>query len=211
MTLTAIALLTISRYGQAQTGTNSVAYSILNFGAATAETTGASNPTAVGYALLQPAVTTTPTGVAILEFRRNGVLITETGVPATATMTSGRTYAEVNGPINTAIALENPSSLPVVISYSLPYKAVTNYGPNSFTLAGSAQIAKFLSEAPFNIRSGFAGTFSFVASAPVAIVALRTLINERSELLITTQTVASLPNVSSGSPFLLAHFADGGG
>jgi len=142
--------------------------------------------------------------------RQNGVLVTETGVPGYVTMISGRTYAEVNGPTNTGIAFANTNSSPVVISFNFTDQAGNDFAQNSFMLAANAQMAKFLNEAPFN-ATPFAGTFTFSASAPVTIVALRTFANQRGEFLVTSQTVTSIPDTVSADALVMGHFADGGG
>src|SRR5262249_46017523 len=141
----------------------------------------------------------------------NDVLVTETGVPGVTAITSGRTYAEVNGPINTGLAFANPNGSSVVVSFSVTDQFGFDRGQSSFTLNANAQMSRFLSEQPFNLTSGFIGTLTFNSSAPVDVIALRTLINERSEFLATTQPVAPLPGDIFGAPIVLAHFADGAG
>src|SRR5262245_2288737 len=207
----ALAVLAIPRLLDAQGGASSVAYSTANFGATTLGTTGVGVTMAVGYATAQPVASTTPTGFAILGLRQNGVLVTETGVPGTTTNTSGRTFAEVTGPINTGLAIVNPSSAPVVVSFNFTDQAGNDLGQNSFTLAANAHLARFFSEAPFGLRSGFIGTFTLNSAAPIAVTAVRTLVNERSQFLMTTQPIVTLPSDTSVGPPLLAHFAEGGG
>ena len=207
----ALTVLAIPKYLVAQAGTSSVAYSTANFGATSIETTGASVPAVVGYAKAQPVASTAPTGFAILGFRQNSVLVTETAVPGTTAITSGRTFAEVNGPINTGLAMVNPSSAAIIVSFNFTDQAGNDFGQNSFTLAANAHIARFFSEAPFGLRPGFIGTLTFNSSAPIAVTAVRTLVNERSQFLMTTQPVVTLPGDISVGPLLLAHFADGGG
>ena len=72
-------------------------------------------------------------------------------------------------------------------------------------------MAKFLTEAPFNSGSSVNGSFTFTASAPVAVVALRGLTNERSEFLMTTLPVADLSLPAATDAVLFPHFAEGGG
>src|SRR5207249_7891966 len=47
-------------------------------------------------------------GLGILGFRQNDVLVTEASVPASTLLLAGGTYAEVNGPVNTGLAIVNP-------------------------------------------------------------------------------------------------------
>jgi hypothetical protein len=214
MRLTAIsvtAILMISAPGFAQTGTSSVSYSTPDRGGMVIETAGgANNPVVVGYARVQPSASTTPAAAAIFDLRQNGVLVAEAAVPGMTTTASGRTYAEVNSPINTGVAFANPSSAPVTISFNFTDQNGNDFGQSSFVLAANAQTAKFLSESPFRAPS-FAGTFTFNASAPVGVISLRTILNQRGEFLVFTQTVTPLPDTLSSSTVVMGHFADGGG
>src|SRR5262245_7220236 len=146
----ALTAVSIPRYLDAQTLTSSVPYSTPNRGAFSIETTQSPNTARVGYARAQPTISTAPTGVAIFGLHQNNVLVTEAGVPGTTAITSGRTFAEVNGPVNTGLAIANPNSAPVVVSFSFTDQFGNNSGPASFTLNANAQISRFINEAPFN-------------------------------------------------------------
>lgn len=196
--------------GFAQTRTSSVPFTTADRGGAVIETLGDSFVITAGYARVQPSLSTTPTGAAIFALRQNGVLVAEAGVPGMNTMLSGRTYAEVNGPINTGVAIVNPNSTPVTISFNFTDASGNDFGQNTFSLDGNSQIARFLNQEPFS-ASSFSGSFSFSASAPVAAIAIRSLVNERGEFLMTTQPVTPMPASFSASPFIVAHFADGSG
>ena len=195
----------------AQSSTSSVSYTTPDRGGTIIETAGGTDALVVGYGRVQPSTSTSPSGVAIFGLRQNGVLVTEAGVPGMNAMLSGRTYAEVNGIINTGVAFANPNSSPVVVSFNFTDQNGNDFGQSSFALEGNAQMARFLDQVPFNISGGFAGTFTFSASAPVAVIALRTIVNQRGEFLVTTQTVAQLPDTASASALVMGHFADGGG
>ena len=54
------------------------------------------------------------------------------------------------------------------------------------------------------------GTFTFTADLPVAVIALRGFVNERSEFLMTTLPVAPLAAPTTGTVYF-PHFAAGGG
>ena len=204
------ALLTTAAHAIAQTTTSSVSYSTPDHGGTVIETAGGTDRIVVGYGRVQPSSSTTPSGVAIFGLRQNGVLVTEAGVPGMTPINSGRTYAEVNGPINTGIAFQNPNSGPVTITFNFTDQSGNDFGQNSFVVDGNAQTAKFLNEVPFS-ATPFAGTFTFNATAPVGVIALRTLVNERGEFLVFTQTVTPLPTALSSSAVIMGHFADGGG
>lgn len=44
-----------------------------------------------------------PSGLAIFAFRKNGVLVTETAVPASPLIEGGRIYAEIQGAVLIAV------------------------------------------------------------------------------------------------------------
>ena len=82
-------------------------------------TRGSAASAGVGYARIQPnSGSTTPSGIAIFGFRQNGVLVTEAGVPASPLIRVGRIYAEVNGPVNTGLAIANPNDSIATITFS---------------------------------------------------------------------------------------------
>jgi hypothetical protein len=192
---------------------NQLAYAFPERGGAVTVTTGTAGILAVGYGRVDEVSSTTPTGVAILQDRQNGVLVSEAGVPGTFAVQSGRLYVEANGSLNTGVAFANPNSVDVVVSFFFTDQFGNDIARSSFVLQANRQVAMFVTEAPFLIRSPFAGTFTFATSAalPIGVIGLRTFVNERGEFLMTTQPVTPLPNLSSAGDILLAHFADGGG
>jgi hypothetical protein len=149
------------------------------------------------------------TGVAIIGLRTGGVLVTEAGVPASPEIASGRIYAEIQGAVNTGIALSNFDEQDALVSFSFSDANGNDFGAGSFTLPASHQIAAFLNQAPFNGPAELLGSFTFRSSVPVGAIALRGLANERSEFLITTLPVAALGRGLQSAT--LPHFADGGG
>src|SRR5262249_10973709 len=128
-----------------------------------------------------------------------------------APVSSGRVYVDVNGPVNTGIALANPSPQDVSISFYFTDTNGNVLNANSFTLNGYGQTAAFLNEAPFNGPASIRGSFTFTSSAAIGVIALRGFTNERGEWLMTTLPVSPLPATPSNNPVILPHFADGGG
>jgi hypothetical protein len=211
MTLTGLALLTSTPRADAQTIANSLPYATAFRGATTFQTAGLPAATVVGYGRVQPASSTTPSGLVYLESRENNVLIAEAGVQGTTGLLSGRIYVEFNGSINTAIAIANPNPSAVAVSISLTDQSGNDLGSPGLVLNPNVQTAKFVSEAPFSVRSGFAGTLTFTATAPIAVMALRTLVNEQSQFLFTPETVTPIPTSLSLGTLIIPHFADAGG
>src|SRR6516164_858403 len=87
--------MVLTRQAFAQTAANTFIYSVPNQGGATMQTADTGS-VVTGYGQVDPSGGTTPSGMAILGLRQNGVLVSEAGVPGMRAMLSGRMYAEVN-------------------------------------------------------------------------------------------------------------------
>jgi hypothetical protein len=158
-----------------------------------------SPPLQKGYIRVIPdAGTTSPAGLAVFGLRSGGVLITEAGVQSTTTTQSGRVFVDIAGSVNTGIAMVNPNDQDATISYYFTGSGGNNFGAGTFTLPANHQIATFFSEAPFAVTS-LTGTFTFSASLPVAALALRNLVNQRNEVLITTMPVSPVGTSFGGT------------
>jgi len=200
----------ITTHAYAQISSSSVSFTTANLGAASIETIGGPDPIVLGYARLQPVASTTPAAVAFIDYRQNDVLVSEAGIPGVLPILSGRTFVEIGSLINTGVAFVNPGATPVDISFYFTTQAGRDVSQGTLRLNARAQIARFLNEAPFSMTS-FTGSFTFTATTPVAVTAVRTLVNERSEFLMTPEVVAALPSPMSAGTLVVAHFADGGG
>ena len=179
--------------------------------------TDGSGDLSVGYSRIQPDTgNTAPAGLGIFDFRQSGVLVSEAGVPASPILTSARISAEVNGPVNTGVAIANPNGQTANISFHFTDGLGNDVSSGSMTVGANQQIAKFLNEDPFSVLAGrdsFQGTFSFTSDVGISVIALRGLSNERtpSEFLITTLPVTDLASPAGSGTVYLPHFADGGG
>jgi hypothetical protein len=137
--------------------------------------------------------------------------VSEAAVNASALVTSGRINAEVGSGVDTGLAIANPNNQPVTLTFYFTDAAGVNSATRTTTIAANSQIARFLTQDPFNGALAFSGTFTFMASAPVAAVALRGLTNERPEFLITTLPIADLAAPAATETLLFPHYAEGGG
>ena len=191
--------------------TTSVPFLVNNGGVNSETTSGAADAVSIGYARIQPGSgRSTPSGVAIFGLRQDGVLVSETGVPASPSVSSGRIYAEVSGPVRTGLAIANPGSQDAEITFYFSDQTRTSFGASSTTIPGGSQIARFLDEDPFNGGASINGTFTFSSTVPVAAVALRGRTNERREFLMTTLPVSPL-TANEGEIVYFPHFAEGAG
>ena len=190
----------------------SESFSIPDLGGWSITSSGTAETVRVGYGRIRANTgSTTPSGIAIFQFRNSqGVLISEAGVPAAEPVLEGRLFAEVNGSVNTGLALANPNDVPAIISFYFTDTHGANFGMDSFELGALQQTAKFLNEPPFNGESPVLGTFTLESSVPIAVIALRGFTNEADEFLVTTLPVAPLSSASEETVYF-PHFAAGGG
>ncbi len=202
-----------------RTGTTSLAltvstgqtFSISDRGGVSLSSEGASATTVSGYGRVEADDgSTTPEGLAIFGFRPNGILVSEAGVPASATLQEGRIFAEIDSPVRTGLAIANPNDTAATIAFFFTNSDGIDSGHGSLTLGPREQMARFLDEDPFNGVSATRSTFTFTSDLPVAVIALRGLVNERSEFLMTTLPVAPLAVATTGTVYF-PHFVAGGG
>ncbi len=202
----------------APAGTES--FSIPNLGGWSTTSSGTETDLKEGYGRISAETgSTTPSGIAIFGFRRGGVLIAEAGVPATELVQEGRIFAEVNGPVDTGLAIANPNDAPATIDFYFTDTEGVRFGEDSFELGAHEQIADFLNETPFNGGDTVLGTFTFTSSLPIAVIALRGFTNRDGEFLMTTLPVAPLAtpltpfttDTANTGTVYFPHFADGRG
>jgi TonB family protein len=172
------------------------------------------NPTdkvSAGYARLSPQTSaTTPAGTAIIAMRVNGTLVSEVGVPASPMRQSGRVYTEVDGNVQTGVAIVNPNDQAANVSFSFTDANGSDYGAGTLTVPPHGQLSQFLNQAPINGGSVIHGSFSFTSDAPVSVIAIRGFVNERSEFLMTTSPVVDTISTNAAA-VALPYFVDGGG
>ena len=191
-------------------------YELADRGTATFTTGGQADSMRVGYGRIR-ADGATPSGIALFQFRDSeGVLITEASVPAAAPVRQGRIFAEVGDSVNTAVAFANPNGRPAYISYYLTDQAGVRTDQGTFTLEAGQHLPALLTWAPFEVAAAL-GTFTFRASEPVAMIALRSEKNQAGEWLVTTLPVtplrqpAGLFSIASTDPVVFPHVAVGRG
>jgi hypothetical protein len=186
-------------------------FAFASLGGASVISGGTRAAVATGYGLIQPALNNpAPAGIAIFGYRQNNVLVSETGVPASIPIVSGRVYAEISTSLNTGLAVANPSGAQAMIRFSFTDATGQDAGSGTVTLAPNSQLSAFLDQPPFNRSGPFQGTFSFTSSVAVGIIAIRGLTNERNDFLMSTIPVSPTNSAPSGTQ-VVPHFADGAG
>ncbi len=198
---------------QTATGIPSTTFTITNRGGSLLSTDG-QGALVQGYSRIQPSLgNTMPSGLAILGYRQNNVLVSEAGVPASPLIQAGRIYAEVSATasLNTGIAVANPNSSDASISFQITNTAGQVVQSGSFVLGANRQRAAFLDGSPFFGPKPVQGTLSFSSSVPVSVIALRTFVNERNDFLMTTLPVIDTSLAAVTGTQFIPHFADGAG
>ena len=179
------------------------------FSAISAEQFGAAS---VGYARLESVPgTQPPAGFAIYGYRAGGVLVSEAAVPAAGLVQTGRISFDSTGAANTGVAILNPNGVPVRLSYTMNRPDGSQFFQGSTDLAPGQQLSRFLNEFPYWGGSpDIQGTFSFTASSPVSVIALRGFVNERSEFLMSALPIVDLA-ARADQALAFPHIADAGG
>jgi hypothetical protein len=184
------------------------------------QTAGQGPGTLVGSVRVTPAAgNKTPSGLAVFSFKNGGVTVAEAGVPSTRTGQAFRLYAEArdaaNGSIQTGIAIANPSASNALLSFELTNMAGQSVGlSGSYTVPANGQVALFLNQIPGfqSLATPFQGVLRVsTTSAGIAVVGLRSRINERQDFLITTTPSIDEAGPSTTAELVFPHFADGGG
>jgi len=191
---------------------NTVPFSMTDRSTNSVATQGSSGQLQVGYARVADSSGKAPSGLAIFSYRQNGALVSEAGVPASKLLSQGRMYAETSGAVHSGLAIANPNGDSSVVSFSFIDTDGRTVSTGSTTILANRQVAAFLDDPQiFNGPANFSGAFTFSASNPVAVVALRGVFNERSDLIWTTLPVFEIGSPPAASSTVFPHFADGGG
>jgi len=157
------------------------------------------------------------TGVAIAGHRTaDGVLVSEAAIPAPALVRSARIHAEIQNAATTGIAIANPNAQAAFVDFYFTDSSGLRLYSGSATIPKEGQIAAFLNQSPFappeslRVNLGNARTFTMSSSLPVAVTAVRGVINERSELLMTAIPVVPLDSTQP-SRAVFPYYAVGDG
>ena len=165
----------------------------------------------VGYARMQVEPGRVSNNIAGISRSVGETVVSETSLAASAPIPTGRLYVNVDGSVNTGLALVNNENVPAVISFYFTDAQGIDFGHGSFTLEAKHSISPFVNQEPFNLRTFMQGTLTFNSSLPVTVTGIRGLTNERGELLMTTQPVSSLDAPTTHASIVFPQFSDGGG
>jgi len=175
-------------------------------------TTGYSGPITIGSARVQSSLAQSSVPLSILDRRQQEVLTAETVLNGASAIQMGRIPVEAQGAINTGLAFTNLNDGATSVSFVIRDASGMVRVSGNFAIPANGQLARFITETPFSAAGGFNGSLAFTSTAPIAVVAIRTVINERFDFVITQLPVidANLP-VPVASVAVIPHFANGGG
>ena len=202
-----------------RTGTTSLAltvspgqtFSVPDRGGISITSQGTSPELRVGYGQVETDDgMTPPVGLAIFSSRPNGILVSEAGVPAVPAVLDGRIFAETDGVVRTGLAMANPNDTAVTITFFFTNSDGIDFGHDTFTLGSREQIAHSWTRIPLMVAPRRWEHSPSQSNLPVAVIALRGFVNERSEFLMTTLPVAPLALPTTATVYV-PHFAAGGG
>jgi hypothetical protein len=199
-------------------------FSIPNSGGVSSAT-DSSGPLQVGYGHVQVHSGTAPSGMVIYGNRQPGILVNEVATPATSLMTSGRIPIEVtaDGLVRTGIAIANPHPQDATIDFEFRNTEGEVLQSGSFILKAALaacdpeaicnHLSRFVDESPFFAGRDIAGTLSFTSTVPVSVVAVRTLLNERTprDFLMANLPVVDLSMNPTSQVRIIPHFIAGDG
>ena len=132
-----------------------------------------------------------PSGVSIFAYQKDGMTISEAGVPASTSGAAFRVYVDASGTpeqphsVRSGIALTNTSGAPTTVSLELTdLDGTATELPASLTIPASGHVARFIDEFFPALTTPFAGILRIASTAPyIAAVGLRLAINQRQALL----------------------------
>ena len=185
------------------------------------QTTGTGATTQAGSVRVTPSTNAkTPSGLAVFSFRSGAVTVAQAGVPASSTGQAFRLRVEATdaseGTVQTGVAIVNPSSSDITVTFELLTSGGGSTGlTGSVPVPGNGQIAQFLDQIQglASVTTPFEGVLriSTASADGIALVGLRSRVNERGDFLITTTTLVDESAADVTDELLFPHLVDGGG
>ena len=197
---------------------SSFPFSVPAGGAAVFETTGERSTIKSGW-ISAGSSGEALAGAVVFRFIQNGVVVTETGVPAGTSSDQFRTYVDTADGHGSGIAIANPYDSPITLTFTpMNLDGTAKGSAVTKTLGPYGQMAQFVEQMIPSWKIGDRGVLQIVARssgqlffAPqVPALALRSLTNERGEFLLTTLPIAPANRVAS-SPLVFPQIATGAG
>ncbi len=201
-------------------GSSSFTYSIQPGGVFLFQSDGTPSNVNEGSVQLTPnAGTWTPAGAGVFSVSNNGILVSESGIPAAEPTTHARIYVDLSGGHDTGLAIANTTNTNAVITLTaFQSDGVTAVGTSKgqLQLPARGHSAHFVDEFIAGLPAGFTGMLDIYCpsnpflSTPFAALTLRSLVNERRDFLLTTFPVDNMA-MPAQTPIIFPQIADGDG
>jgi hypothetical protein len=192
---------------------SSFPYSIPAAGTFVFQTDGSPSVTSAGWAKVTPSSgSMSPVGAGVFSYTPAGILVTESGVPASVPTTRARLYVDRSRGHDTGLALGNPGSSAVSITMQT-FQANGNSagtGPATVNVPANGHTAKFVGQLISGLPDEFTGVADLTSSSPFVPLTLRSLSNGRGDFLLTTFPAPDL-NQAAPTPIVFPQIADGAG
>jgi trimeric autotransporter adhesin len=204
-------------------------------GVAACRTAGMNSQARTGYANLPVKSGDAPYGTAVFRFKKDGVTMTEAGIPASPPTTHARIFIDYRASvtaipgqsssgmvdINTGLSVVNQGMAKANVTYTLSNLSGNNLAAGHGTIAQGNHIACFINQLqeaapdfslPMNFQSNTQyGTLEISSDQPLSIAALRMTTNQRGDILYTTTPVADMNRAVANTPLYFPQFVDGNG
>lgn len=201
-------------------GSSSFPYSIPPGGVFVFQSSGTPLSLSEGSMQLTPdAATSTPAGAGVFSVLKNGILVSESGIPAAKPTMHARIYVDLSGGHDTGLAIANTTNTDAVI-YMTAFQSdgVTGIGASKgpLPLPARGHSAHFVGEFIDGFPAGFTGVLDIICPSnpfsytPFAALTLRSLDNERHDFLLTTLPVADM-TAPAPTSVVFPQIADGDG
>jgi Leucine-rich repeat (LRR) protein len=190
-------------------------YSIPPGSASVYQTDASPAAVSVGWMELTPGDrTAVPVGAGIFQYSQSGILLAESGIPSVTPTKHARIFVDLSAGHDVGLALGNPGNAPINIWFAAfemdgtSQIGTSNGGGDWLNTKGHS--AYFVDQRVSCLPADFRGVLDIASDSPFAALTLRSLVNERSEFLLTTFPVADLSKPAP-FPIIFPQIADGGG
>jgi hypothetical protein len=163
--------------------------------------------------LLPDAGTSTPFGAGFFSFTPGNIRITETGFSAARPSTHSHLYIDLSDGHNTGIAFNTTGEYPAILrlrAFETDGKTPVGTG-RSITLASRQRRDIFVDRLIEGLPSNFRGVLDISSNRPIAVLALRCLVNSRGDFLVSTYPVADPTRSEQAGPLFFPQIAAGSG
>jgi len=154
-----------------------------------------------------------PVGAGVFTLTREGVMIAQSGVPATLPTTRAMIYVDNANGHDTGLAIVNPEDAPSQINVKTFLSDGTTEVPTAtdkIDLNPNGQDSSFASQIIGATAVGFKGVFELTSTSDFAALTVRALTNERDEFLFTLFPTADSTRIPS-VPIVFPQIAHGEG